>query len=104
MVAPARHARGDHQKVNADLRTALDDPDVNAKLAANGAFVRHISPQEVIAFVQDQQKTWRPILEQVNREIEIGRELSAAMAGLGPVIPLGRALNLINRDHRVSAP
>jgi tripartite-type tricarboxylate transporter receptor subunit TctC len=70
MVAPAGTPEAIIKKVNADLRIALDDPDVNAKLAANGAFVRHISPQEVIAFVQDQQKTWRPILEQVNREIQ----------------------------------
>jgi tripartite-type tricarboxylate transporter receptor subunit TctC len=68
MLAPLGTPEAIVKKVNADLRTALDDPDVNAKLAANGAFVRHISPAEVIAFVQNEQKTWRPILEQVQRE------------------------------------
>ena len=50
------------------MRIALDDPEVSAKLAANGGFVRHSTPEEVIAFVQSEQKTWRPILEQVAKE------------------------------------
>jgi tripartite-type tricarboxylate transporter receptor subunit TctC len=70
MVAPLGTPDAIVKKVNADLRVALDDPDVNAKLAANGAFVRHISPQEVVAFVQNEQKTWRPILEQVRKEAQ----------------------------------
>ena len=42
-----------------------NDPEVRAKFAANGAFVRHITPAEVTAFVQNEQKTWRPILQKV---------------------------------------
>ena len=45
-------------------------PRSRAKLAANGAFVRHMTPEEVTAFVQNEQKTWRPILEQVAREAQ----------------------------------
>jgi len=33
--------------------------------AANGGFVRHSTPDELIAFVQSEQKTWRPIMEQL---------------------------------------
>ena len=40
------------------------------KLAANGGFVRHMTPAEVTAFVQNEQKTWRPILEQVAKEAD----------------------------------
>jgi tripartite-type tricarboxylate transporter receptor subunit TctC len=68
MVAPTGTSDAIVRKVNADLRKALDDPDVRAKFAANGAFVRHMTPEEVIAFVQLEQKTWRPILEQVANE------------------------------------
>jgi tripartite-type tricarboxylate transporter receptor subunit TctC len=68
MLAPNGTSDAIVRKVNADLRTALDDPEVNAKLAANGAFVRHLTPTEVVAFVQNEQKTWRPILEQVAKE------------------------------------
>ena len=70
MVAPLGTPDAVVRKVNADLRVALDDPEVNAKLAANGAFVRHLTPDEVTAFVQNEQKTWRPILEKVRREAE----------------------------------
>jgi tripartite-type tricarboxylate transporter receptor subunit TctC len=56
------------RKVNADLRLALDDPEVAAKLAANGAFARYMTPAEVTAFVQSEQQTWRPILQRVAAE------------------------------------
>jgi tripartite-type tricarboxylate transporter receptor subunit TctC len=54
--------------VNADLWKALNDPDVKAKFQANGAFIRAMTPEQVTAFVQEQQTTWRPILEQVARQ------------------------------------
>ena len=56
------------RKVHDDMRVVLDDPDIRTKLAANGGFVRHITPAELTAFVQNEQKTWRPILEQVAKE------------------------------------
>jgi tripartite-type tricarboxylate transporter receptor subunit TctC len=68
MLAPNGTSDAIVRKVNADLRKALDDPEVKARFAANGAFVRHMTPEEVTAFVQSEQKTWRPILEQVANE------------------------------------
>ena len=68
MLAPIGTPDAIVRKVNADLRTALDDPEVRGKFQANGAFVKHMSPEEVTAFVQSEQKTWRPILEQLNRD------------------------------------
>jgi tripartite-type tricarboxylate transporter receptor subunit TctC len=68
MLAPLGTPEPIIRKVNADLRVALDDPDVKTKLAANGGFVRHSAPEEVVAFVQSEQKTWRPIMEQVARD------------------------------------
>jgi tripartite-type tricarboxylate transporter receptor subunit TctC len=56
------------KKVNADMRITLADPDVMTKLAANGGFVRHSTPEEVVTFVRSEQKTWRPILEQLNKD------------------------------------
>ena len=58
------------RKVNADLRSAVEDKDVSAKFAANGAYSRYMTPEETIAFTQSQQKIWRPILEKVARESE----------------------------------
>jgi tripartite-type tricarboxylate transporter receptor subunit TctC len=68
MLAPNGTAEAIVRKVSADLREALEDPEVRTKFASNGAFVRHMTPDEVTAFVQSEQRTWRPILEQVVRE------------------------------------
>jgi tripartite-type tricarboxylate transporter receptor subunit TctC len=57
-------------KIHNDMRTVLDDPDIRAKLALNGGYVRHMMPAELTAFVQNEQKTWRPILEQVAKEAQ----------------------------------
>ena len=58
------------RKVHNDMRVVLDDPEIRAKLALNGGFVRHMAPVELTAFVQNEQKTWRPILEQVAKDAE----------------------------------
>jgi tripartite-type tricarboxylate transporter receptor subunit TctC len=70
LVAPLGTPETIIRKVNTDLRVALADPEVSAKLAANGGFVRHSSPEEVVAFVQSEQRTWRPIMEQVAKEAQ----------------------------------
>ena len=69
VVAPLGTPDAIISKVNTDLNKALDDPDLRTKFAANGAFVRHMTPQEVAAFVQGEQKTWRPILEAIASEV-----------------------------------
>jgi len=70
MLAPNGTPAPIIRKVNADLSVVLADPDVVTKLAANGGFVRHSTPEEVVTFVQSEQKTWRPILEQVAKEAQ----------------------------------
>ena len=68
LLAPVGTPEPIIRKIHADMRTVLDDPDIRTKLAANGGFVRHMTPAELTAFVQNEQKTWRPILEQVAKE------------------------------------
>src|SRR5882724_3925617 len=70
MLAPNGTPAPIIRKVNADLKVVLADPEVITKLAANGGFVRHSTPEEVVTFVQSEQKTWRPILEQVAKEAQ----------------------------------
>ena len=70
IVAPLGTSDAIVRKVNADLRSAVEDKDVSAKFAANGAYSRYMTPEETIAFTQSQQKIWRPILEKVARESE----------------------------------
>lgn len=68
MLAPTGTPDPIVRKVSADLWTAVNDPEVKSKFQANGAFVKHMTPEQTTAFVQSEQKTWRPILEQVARE------------------------------------
>ena len=68
LLAPKGTPEAILRKVHNDMRIVLDDPDIRAKLALNGGYVRHMTPQELTAFVQNEQKTWRPILEHVAKE------------------------------------
>jgi tripartite-type tricarboxylate transporter receptor subunit TctC len=68
MLAPRGTPETIIRKINADLKIALADADVMTKLAANGGFVWHSTPEEAVGFVQSEQKTWRPILEQVAKD------------------------------------
>jgi tripartite-type tricarboxylate transporter receptor subunit TctC len=68
MLAPTGTPDAILQKVNKDLWTALNDNEVKTKFQANGAFVKYMTTAQVTEFVQSEQKTWRPILEQVAKE------------------------------------
>jgi tripartite-type tricarboxylate transporter receptor subunit TctC len=70
MLAPLGTADAIVRKVNADLRSAVEDKEVTAKFAANGAFTRYMTPEETTAFTQSQQTIWRPILQKVAREAD----------------------------------
>jgi tripartite-type tricarboxylate transporter receptor subunit TctC len=56
------------RKASADLRKALDNAELATKLAAMGAFLHLMTPEEVTAFAQEQQRTWRPVAEKVAAE------------------------------------
>ena len=56
------------RKASADLRKALDNAELATKLAAMGAFLHPMTPEEVTAFAQEQQRTWRPVAEKVAAE------------------------------------
>ena len=69
MLAPTGTPDAILRKVNNDMRTVLDDPEVKTKFAGERrASCSHMTPAQVTAFVQSEQKTWRPILEQVAKE------------------------------------
>jgi tripartite-type tricarboxylate transporter receptor subunit TctC len=57
------------RKASADLRKALDNAELATKLAAMGAFLHPMTPEEVTAFAQEQQRTWRPVAEKVAAEV-----------------------------------
>jgi tripartite-type tricarboxylate transporter receptor subunit TctC len=70
VVAPNGTPEPIVRKVAADLRTALEDPEIASKFATFGAYLRYMPPEEVVAFTQSEQKIWRPIMEQVARETQ----------------------------------
>jgi len=51
--------------VEADLRRAVTDPDLQARLAKIGSYSRAMSATEALAFVQKEQQTWQPVLERI---------------------------------------
>jgi tripartite-type tricarboxylate transporter receptor subunit TctC len=70
MLAPVGTPDAIIRKVNADLRVALEDQDLLAKFAANGAFTQYMTPEQTVAFTRAQQATWRPILQRIAREAQ----------------------------------
>jgi tripartite-type tricarboxylate transporter receptor subunit TctC len=57
------------RKANADLRKALDDAALRDRLASLGSYLRDMTPEEVTAFSQEQQRTWRPVAEMVAKQM-----------------------------------
>jgi tripartite-type tricarboxylate transporter receptor subunit TctC len=69
LLAPIGTPEAIIQKASVDLRKALDDPDVKTKLGAMGAYLHPMTPAEVTAFAQEQQRTWRPVAERIAKEL-----------------------------------
>ena len=70
LLAPVGTPDAIIQKASVDLRKAMDDAELKTKLAAIGAYVHAMTPQQVTDFATEQQRTWRPIAEKVAREAE----------------------------------
>ncbi len=54
------------RKVNADLRTVLDIPEVRTRFETLATYVRHLTPAETGQFIRDEQKAWEPVVKQVS--------------------------------------
>jgi tripartite-type tricarboxylate transporter receptor subunit TctC len=55
------------QKVNADLRTVLQIPDVLQRFETLGTYARILSPAETLAFMRSEEKLWWPIVRQIQK-------------------------------------
>jgi tripartite-type tricarboxylate transporter receptor subunit TctC len=64
LMAPAGTPKAILTKVNADLNTALGEPELQRRLEDLGAFVRPMSPAEVTEFIRTEQRVWRPVVRQ----------------------------------------
>lgn len=53
-------------KASADLAKVMNDPDIKKRLAATGSYARAMTPEQTLAFVNEQQKTWEPVVKKVS--------------------------------------
>jgi tripartite-type tricarboxylate transporter receptor subunit TctC len=65
LLAPKGTAEPIIAKASEDLRRVVSEPEFQAKIAKLGSYPRPMSPAEVVAFVQSEQKTWQPVLAQI---------------------------------------
>lgn len=55
-------------KVSTDLAKVNNDPAFRAKLGNVGSYTRAMTPEQVLAFVKNEQDTWLPVLERINKK------------------------------------
>jgi len=65
LLAPTGTPPAIVDKVNADLRTVLAQPELQKRFRDLGTFVRPMSPDEVTAFIRNEQNVWRPVVRQI---------------------------------------
>jgi tripartite-type tricarboxylate transporter receptor subunit TctC len=64
MLAPAATPAHIIEKVGADLRAVLAQPDLQERLRQIGQTVRPMSPAEASTFIADEQRKWRSIFDE----------------------------------------
>ena len=64
VIAPAGTTDDVVRKVNTDLRTVLDIPEIKARLESSATYVRHLSPDETREYIRAEQQAWRPVVKQ----------------------------------------
>lgn len=65
LVAPLGTPESIIQKINSDLRNVSAEPELLRRLAAIGTYPNPMRPDEVLAFVQQQQRVWQPVLDEI---------------------------------------
>jgi tripartite-type tricarboxylate transporter receptor subunit TctC len=70
LLAPVGTPDAIIQKTSKALDKAMDDAELKKKLAAIGAYPHPMTPAQVTAFAQEQQRTWKPVAEKVAKEME----------------------------------
>jgi tripartite-type tricarboxylate transporter receptor subunit TctC len=65
LVAPIGTPETIVRKVSEDLRKVVSDPELKKKIAVRGSYTRAMSPAEATAFVQAEQRKWRPVVDMI---------------------------------------
>jgi tripartite-type tricarboxylate transporter receptor subunit TctC len=67
MLAPVGTPEVIIRKVSADLKAVLSNPELRSRLAALGSYTRPMSPEDTINFIQAEQRTWGPLLDELSQ-------------------------------------
>jgi tripartite-type tricarboxylate transporter receptor subunit TctC len=67
LVAPVGTPDAIVQKLSDDVREAVLDPTTRTKLEMTGNYPNPMSPAELLSFIRAEQKTWKPVLDQIAR-------------------------------------
>lgn len=63
LLAPKGTPQPIVDKISADLGRLVNDPDFQKRLATIGSYSHAMTPDQVLAFVKQQQDTWLPVLQ-----------------------------------------
>ena len=56
-------------KISADLRTVLAKPELKKRFEDLGTYIRPTTPEQLTAFILEQQKIWRPVIAETAKKI-----------------------------------
>jgi len=65
LAAPVGTPAAIIDKVSDDLRNVVSDPELKKEIGARGSYTRAMSPAEATAFVQAEQRKWKPAVERI---------------------------------------
>jgi len=65
LMAPMGTPQPIIEKISADLRVVLAQPELQKRFLDLGTFVRPMSPQEVTAFIQHERSVWQPVVRRI---------------------------------------
>jgi tripartite-type tricarboxylate transporter receptor subunit TctC len=57
------------EKISADVRTTLSQPETQKRLEDLGNYIHLMTPTELKAFIDDQQQIWQPVIAQTAKSI-----------------------------------
>jgi tripartite-type tricarboxylate transporter receptor subunit TctC len=67
LVAPVGTPEPIVRKLADDLRTAVLDPATRTRLETTGNYPNPMTPAELLAFIQSEQRSWKPVIEEIAR-------------------------------------
>jgi tripartite-type tricarboxylate transporter receptor subunit TctC len=69
LMAPSGTPAPVVKKISDDLRAVLGQPELKQRLADLGTYSRPTTPEELTAFIREQQAIWRPVIAETAKKI-----------------------------------